>query len=245
MSATVASADPCAVHIVDAPDAVRAEIEHWVAAEPRCARELTVRVTETADGLLVEADGRQRVLPDARSVAVLVVSWMADDTIGRAPVVEPVRPPSTVEPTRVVARVEPPAASSNRWLAVGAVIDDAGIGVDGRLDVVTRARWTLGLELSWQPTDHEKVATSTAGLAFVSFTRAVSRIELRAQLGVGVGLREERHDEMKTSSAAPLARASVVARLPYNAWAGFAGPVVSVDDRAVSIAGVLGLERRW
>src|SRR5688572_26737906 len=79
--------DPCNVTIAVAPAEVRAEIEAWVRAEPRCERELEVRVLPADEGLYLQArsrDGRvrERVVPDAQSAAVLVVSWMADDSLG-------------------------------------------------------------------------------------------------------------------------------------------------------------------
>lgn len=79
----------CRVTIAEAPGDVRAEIEAWVRAEPRCRRELEVRVVAAAGGLHLRArepDGhvRERIVPDAQSAAVLVVSWMADDSIDAA-----------------------------------------------------------------------------------------------------------------------------------------------------------------
>ena len=68
--------EPCLVTIAYAPDDVRAEIETWVKAEPRCDRQLEVRVVPTEAGLYLfardsEGHVRERVVPDARSAAVL------------------------------------------------------------------------------------------------------------------------------------------------------------------------------
>jgi hypothetical protein len=88
----VASAQPvtapaaCDVKIVRAPDDVRAVIESWVKAEPRCAIALEVRVVPTQGGLYLlvrdeHGRERERVVPDAQSAGVLVASWAADDSI--------------------------------------------------------------------------------------------------------------------------------------------------------------------
>lgn len=84
-----AMAEPCNVKIEVAPPEARAEIESWVRSEPRCTKTLEVRVVPTDDGLYLSArdqDGRmrERVVPDGESAAVLVVSWMADDSLGPA-----------------------------------------------------------------------------------------------------------------------------------------------------------------
>lgn len=76
---------PCKVRVIEAPPVVRKEVERWVAAEPRCVHQLDVRVEATAAGLhLIAVDSagriRERVIPDPQSAAVLVVSWMADDS---------------------------------------------------------------------------------------------------------------------------------------------------------------------
>ena len=51
--------EPCRVVVVLAPPDVRAEIEAWVKAEPRCVRELEVRVVPTRDGLYLSASDRE------------------------------------------------------------------------------------------------------------------------------------------------------------------------------------------
>ena len=85
-SAQPVTAPPCDVKIVRAPDDVRAVIESWVKAEPRCAIALEVRVVPTQGGLYLlvrdqHGRERERVVPDAQSAGVLVASWAADDSI--------------------------------------------------------------------------------------------------------------------------------------------------------------------
>lgn len=98
---------PCAVTIAVAPDDARREIEAWVRAEPRCERQLEVRVVPTEDGLYLsarDAEGRvrERIVPDAQAAAVLVVSWMADDSLG----------PDLPTPIEVSAPPPPSAAAA-------------------------------------------------------------------------------------------------------------------------------------
>jgi hypothetical protein len=74
----------CSVTIVRAPERVRREVERWVSAEPRCSRSLELRVVPTEGGLYLLARDdrgliRERLVPDAQSVGVLVASWVADD----------------------------------------------------------------------------------------------------------------------------------------------------------------------
>ncbi|HEY0252093.1 MAG TPA: hypothetical protein VGC41_11240 [Kofleriaceae bacterium] len=242
-------AQTCAAHVKEAPDPVRDEIVRWVSAEPRCVRELEVRVTETDRGLLLVAtdtDGRvrKRVLPDAQSVAVLVVSWMADDSTDErtVPIAEP---PSVtpIEPITLRVRATPPPRPGERWMSVAATVGERGVGVAGALDVISRGHWSAGLELTWQPSDRERSALSAGGVVYGAYERGLGRIDLRAQLGLGAGMR--RADEMN-QDIAPLVRGSLVARLPLGRdWGAFAGPVISIDDRAADVTGAVGLERRW
>jgi hypothetical protein len=78
------SRERCTVTIVRAPERVRREVEKWVSAEPRCSNSIELRVVTTDGGLyLVARDDRgrirERIVPDAQSVGVLVASWVADD----------------------------------------------------------------------------------------------------------------------------------------------------------------------
>jgi hypothetical protein len=96
LAATAVSAQPvpapatCSVTIARAPDDVRDEVTRWVRAEPHCNATLEVRVVPTEGGLYLFArDGqgrvRERIVPDAQSVGVLVASWVADDSIETPP----------------------------------------------------------------------------------------------------------------------------------------------------------------
>lgn len=118
----------CDVKIVRAPDDVRAVIESWVKAEPRCAVALEVRVVPTQGGglylLVRDQNGRERerVVPDAQSAGVLVASWAADDSIipdapagpAPAPLLGPDLPPAAAEAPPAAA---PPAPAPVRVAA--------------------------------------------------------------------------------------------------------------------------------
>jgi hypothetical protein len=161
-----ASADPCRVNIVAAPANVRAEIETWVRAEPKCARQLEVRVAPAEGGYDLHARDdrghvRTRVVPDAQSVAVLVVSWMADDSVAAAPL--PVEVPSFADapatdfeiPPPIGAIGEPPpaptlvapapgAARAQRWVSFGVLAGPNG-GIRGQIDLVAHRRFRFGI----------------------------------------------------------------------------------------------------
>lgn len=123
-------APACAIELVRVPDDVRGVVERWIRAEPRCSHALEVRIVPTSGGLYVLARddaGRshERVVPDATSAGVLIVSWAADDGPGargpspgpNAPTIQrqdaaPIRPVPTrtlaVPPSRAAA--SPPSA---------------------------------------------------------------------------------------------------------------------------------------
>jgi hypothetical protein len=176
---------PCTVRVVLAPAEVRAEIEAWVRAEPRCERELEVRVVAAKDGYYLSArDGeghvRERIVPDVQSVAVLVVSWMADDSIGptlpdaaasenasasAAPPVEaPVVALPASEPDSEAPLLDRPSivhrrdreARGRHWLTLGAIgSPDGQIGARGQIDVLGGGRWTLGVAGGWRGGDRD------------------------------------------------------------------------------------------
>jgi hypothetical protein len=118
--------DRCSVTIVRAPERVRREVEKWVSAEPRCTRSLELRVVPTEGGLyLIARDDRglirERIVPDAQSVGVLVASWVADD----APF-QPATPrPAPERPATPPVPVDAPAAED------GEDGEDAEDGDDG------------------------------------------------------------------------------------------------------------------
>jgi hypothetical protein len=155
-TAPVLAAPPCDVVIARAPDAVRAEIEKWVAAEARCAVSLEVRVVETAGGLYVvvrDSHGftRERVVPDAATVGALVASWAADDSIDgvwlpvappAAPAVAPVVTPPTRAPSDAVWQVaQRTARSTGRLRGIGiAMVVGGAVALAGGIYSGVRAR---------------------------------------------------------------------------------------------------------
>lgn len=89
LAASAAHAE-CPVRVADAPEDVRVAIEGWAHREQVCGPPLEVRVVPTPQGLHLWARDplgrtRERTVPDADSVAVLVASWMADDSISSPP----------------------------------------------------------------------------------------------------------------------------------------------------------------
>ena len=176
---------PCTVHVVLAPAEVRAEIEAWVRAEPRCRTQLEVRVVPTDDGYHLSARdpggrARERIVPDARSAAVLVVSWMADDSLGPTlsdagarsedpmPVEVAQAPPAEAEalapapapaldgesPPGLVRRADRGRARAWRALTLGAITSSGDdVGVRGQIDLLGGARWSAGLAGGWRPGD--------------------------------------------------------------------------------------------
>ena len=176
-----AHAGPCAVKVVDAPDEVRAQIEAWVQAEPSCARELRVRVAVTDQGYQLTAfdDGgsvRTRIVPDAPSAAVLVVSWMADDSVpasadaafapdvvpsdGELPATTP--PPTTALPAVAFDSESAPlddlslhtshraALASRHTLALGTDLTASNqVGARGQIDVIAGTHWMTGIAIGW------------------------------------------------------------------------------------------------
>lgn len=152
---------PCLVEFVRAPPEVQATIEAWVAAEPRCATRLELRVVPTTDGLYLlgrRPDGRlhERIVPDAQTAGVLVASWMAEDQ--PVPVTMPAPPPrprplivdpfATATPTTVVAAAPSPRSTTSRWIGLAYMLgmNQGGTqGVRAELDLVIRGAWGLGV----------------------------------------------------------------------------------------------------
>lgn len=279
--AAAASAQPitrpsqasCMVRVLEAPDAVRAEIERWVRAEPRCERELDVRVMRVRGGLRLVAasvDGRvrERVIPDAQSAAVLVVSWMADDSIDDA---LDAAPPVEVAPAPppVVPLPKPPPADDaesplgpslhgrtparllrHRWLSLGATAGDVGVGAHAQIDVLGFGAWSFGVAGGYHETPggpEMRVPGSVATVtAYAAYTHAFGGFDARAQLGIGAAI-ERRGDRMNPdASAEPVVEAGAFVRLHLgDDWGVLAGPLVDArGDGHVELTGLLGLERR-
>jgi hypothetical protein len=165
-----ASAAPCAVTVVRAPDGVREVVDHWIAAEPHCASALEVRIVETAEGLYVVAqdrDGRirDRVVPDARTAGVLIASWAADDSVPFAHAPAPIIAPELGEEAPTDRLAESQAlASEHHWIRFGMIRglggamlslgNDTGerslsTGVRGTVGVWSRGAWTIDASLDF------------------------------------------------------------------------------------------------
>lgn len=201
---------PCRVTVATAPPDVRAEIESWVAAEPRCVRELEVRVVVTEGGLYLSATDptghvRDRVVPDAQSAAVLVVSWMADDSLGPTPpTVEPQTDNDTPTP---VERPASPAddeespfglgshtrfhPSQQRYLTLGVLgRDHEGPVVRAQLDLWSSHGISLGVAVGGGD-------DILQGRVVVAATKAFGWFSVRAQLGVGADHLHDDREQMQ------------------------------------------------
>ena len=97
--------DACGPTIAYAPDDVRTVVEAAIRQETSCNVTLEVRIVPTDGGLYLFARDeqgrvRERLVPDSESAAVLVASWMVDDSRPPAP------PPIAVFPKHRPARVQ-------------------------------------------------------------------------------------------------------------------------------------------
>jgi hypothetical protein len=265
--------EPCRVTIAYAPDEVRAEIDAWVRAEPRCERELEVRVVPTDDGLYLQARDargrvRERVVPDAQSAAVLVVSWMADDSLGptHAPLLEPpsaatidAELPPDMDGLAAVAVAPSARTHARRQLILGALGSEETGGVRAQIDLFAGKRWSIGVGGGWRANheheddDDESGRVAQARLLF-STTRSFGRVSLRLQLGVGIDAtkpdRMEHEDRMETrhgvDGVAPRAEAAVFAAFDIaHGWGLVGGPLVEKgrgDDKP-TFSLFLGVQR--
>ena len=258
--------EACHVSIAYAPEDVRAEIEAWVRAEPRCERELEVRVIPTDDGLYLQARDasgrvRERVVPDAQSAAVLVVSWMADDSLGptHAPMLEP--PSASIgssdaelppEMGGVIAHPTP-RSRARRWLTLGAIGSDTGGGFRGQVDVFAGRRWSVGVSGGWRGDRESHDGIGQARVVF-STSRELGPFSMRVQLGVGADVSEADPMDGDTTqmrhrgheNVVPRAEAAMFARLRITGdWGVIGGPIVEGgprDDKP-SLSLVLGVQR--
>ena len=254
---------PCAVEIVHAPAAVRTAIERWVSAEPRCNKHLEVRVVPTAGGfyLLARDDQgqvRERVVPDAQSVAVLVVSWAVDDslpsTIASAPVAETepatpveIAPPARHAPSRQVddspeldlhVGQRSHRGEHHALMLGGLTAPDGALGARGQLDVLSLHRWTLGISGVWLPGDHDAPRADMSTLrsssrlgVYAGRSVALGPIELSAQIGAGAAIESRAlMDRRDTTAVRPFGEASLLVTVPLGSRVGLvAGPVVDVE----------------
>lgn len=179
LAAAPAAAQPaaprptCAVSIVRAPDDVRAVVEDWVHAEPRCNITLEIRIVPTEGGLYLLARDeaghvRERVVPDAQSAGVLVASWVAADSmpVQAAPAVAaaPVPPDAMLGREGLLAPGEggapgvapviakpAPTTPPPRWLSLGGLVAMSGTGgggIRGEVDLVRRGILSIGIAAS-------------------------------------------------------------------------------------------------
>lgn len=217
-----------------------------------------VRVIPTEEGLdltAVDLRGhvRERVVPDAQSAAVLVVSWMADDSIGPSPTERAEAEPVPVEAPGMRAPIEgrddelPGGIAlggalrararddARRWLTLGALAGDGG-GARLQLDLLARGRWSLGLAGSWRHDEHRGAddERSAARIVFGA-TQSFGRFAVRAQLGVGVERDAQVGDRMEDGGAdlmrapqlAPTVELGLFARMRVRgAWGVIGGPVL-------------------
>jgi hypothetical protein len=254
-------APPCHVQISSAPDDVAAEIQDWVASEPRCARELDVRVERGAFGLhIIATDNsghrRERVVPDAQSAAVLVVSWMADDSFDEpaATAAEArVEPPPTIPEERLdeasIRSTSPIARPGAHWLTLGMSLTDDGYGVRGQVDVLALGHWRIGVAGGWRQDaedspDRDSPMEPSSSLvdatAFGAYTRSIGPFEVRLQAGAGVAV-DSRHDMMdlrdNRTTVSPELDAAALLGLPLgDSWGIIGGPLLDLaDDRHVPV----------
>ncbi|HEX5063056.1 MAG TPA: hypothetical protein VFV99_26960 [Kofleriaceae bacterium] len=210
LAATAAGAQPitrptaCGVTIAYASADVRIVVDAFVAQETTCNATLEVRIVPTDGGLYLFARDergrvRERVVPDAQAAAVLVASWMADDT--RPPVPPPIAvfdhhvPPATVT-VDPFDRVPSAEHESHGWLfGLGPTLAGAGAGVRAEIDVASWGAWSIGVAASLvdneatlyitQQADQSMDVIDSTGLVYVTRRTDLGDWYLRPALGVG------------------------------------------------------------
>lgn len=264
IAASSASAQPitaptaCTVSIVRAPDDVRATVEAWVGAEPRCNTALELRIVPTEGGLyLLAIDDRgrirERIVPDATSAGVLVSSWAADDTMYVPPppvqAPAPPPPPPVQQPAPQYESLMPPGEPApvvmprstkhqlSKWISAGLLLEPAndGGGLRADADLYTRQRYSLGLaisstviEIPLASGEGELTVRDIKLMATAAHTWQSGRWFLRAALGVGA---------VKSKASALLSS--------------YGGPYTFIDGEGWFVTGELGgsagleLGRNW
>ncbi|MFN0250916.1 MAG: hypothetical protein ACKV2T_28845 [Kofleriaceae bacterium] len=112
----------CSIRVHDAPPEVRDALVGWASGEKIC-HALEVRITPTGEGYSLWAradDGRTftRWVADAKTAAVLVVSWAGDDTL---PAADPPSRSRSIPTTHVHESAQPASPrSSNHSVALDA-----------------------------------------------------------------------------------------------------------------------------
>jgi hypothetical protein len=154
---------------------------------------------------------RERVVPDAQSAAVLVVSWMADDSLGPT-FPEPVAIAREALPITAIHDDEVPdavalgapglsramrareRAGSKRWLSLGLIGSrDTGGGFRGQLDLLAHESFTVGVGGGWRGREGRDGMDGREGTGqlrvFVGTSYSRGRVSLRAQVGVFANVR--------------------------------------------------------
>jgi hypothetical protein len=264
-AASAVAASTCYVAVTSAPDDVRAEIEAWVRAEPRCRCQLAVDVVATNEGLHVVARDnhgrtRQRTVPDAQSAAVMVVSWMADDAVAKTPsapvrsVVTGVRGPSSLT-TITKPSVRRPAR--HVWLVLGAIGTAAEpVGLRGEIDLLASATWSVSLSAGWRDGNFD--ASTGQGRVSLGARMLRGRFSFVAALGIGLDLsskprgmhRESVPDVMATArhhhDVVPAIEFGVRTNLLItDDWGVVAEPLIEVVPHTTpTVALFVGVQRR-
>ncbi len=163
LAAPTARADAvCSLRVLEAPADVRDALVGWASGEKIC-HALDVRITPTGEGYSLWAraeDGRTftRWVADAKTAALLVVSWAGDDTL---PAADPA-PRSHITLRTHVRQVVPqeqpaiassaPVAAPAREIAVAAIANPGGgedvyarTGIRASLDLTTHEAWRVGV----------------------------------------------------------------------------------------------------
>ncbi|MEO8704399.1 MAG: hypothetical protein ABI867_30370 [Kofleriaceae bacterium] len=239
LSGSLAAAQPppsssCNVEIVLAPAGVRAEIERWVAAEPRCTTSLQVRVVETEGQLYLFAkDGhgstRERIVPDGQTAGALVASWIADDSLDAAwlgettprPRMPEVRTPGMYG---LLASAAPPRRSRALAMTGGAYVGGDNYGPTG------------GVRVDLEVPLHRRSANGGAWLFAVGFAAGGST--LHGDGGEGVRVKIDAKEARATLGIAKLmsgqrwqlrVRAGALLRLMSRRVTEHVGPLIFPD----------------
>lgn len=125
-----------------------------------------------------------------------------------------VAPPSSVAPVappgNVVGRYElfRPRAKSAAWLALGVTSDR---GVRASLDLIVRGRFSLGIAATASGGEHHGHDGGERGaVAYLAYTTKLGRLDVRAQLGFGVGTSGGGHDNVGGRDGGAIARTTTV-----------------------------------
>jgi hypothetical protein len=249
------SREVCAVNIVRAPADVRAVVERWVQAEPKCNAKLEIRIVPTEGGLYLLARDdsgrvRERVVPDAQSAGVLVASWVAADSLS-APTPYEVRTPdpaSATGPAIAPAATDPAIASGGPAIAPAATGPAIATGVAPEPMPPSAMLGTGGLLAPGEgaaPGASPAVVTATASLP--PRQRWLSLSGLVAMSGTGGGgVRAEWDITSRRSLLFGLAASAThTGMMIYGASYEDTGKLETFDGKLIGYAGVSGERGHW